>query len=292
MRGEGQLLKRHAQPGGFQRNIGQRFAPAQNINGHGRVGQAVILGADQGTDNARGRSRVGLGPAPAGQQGGGVEIGAEFIELHRHDILVADAQSAQRENAGGDEAGDGIGPALGQHGLAQGRRHGNPVHPAAIKAGGAGEGGEELPPGIGIRRGDGLTDEVRRAGDILALEGHHGERRRIIDQEGAEKVHIRPFQLHADHRVHIGHADIKGAAGDLHRHIARAKTALHGDIQPLPPKMPPLERHQKGGLRPLKRPIRRKANIGKGLAMHGRRSHGCDGQGKGSTAVHGALLRA
>lgn len=72
------------------------------------------------------------------------------------------------------------------------------------------------------------------------------------DQAADQPGHRGRVGLEADHRVHIGQADIEGAARNLQRHVARAEAALHRDVEALAVEWPRSTAARKAACRPWK----------------------------------------
>ncbi len=203
-------------------------------------------------------------------------------------------RASRFQQRGEGEARDGIHIAAHQHGLAQRRVHGRPLHGADLV--GLGEQREGAAARIEHGRAQLLAGEVGRLGDAAFLERHHRGRRVVVDHHHGHGLvgHVRVVGLELHQRRDVGKAQVIGARGHALHHAARAAAGIDRDIQARVLEVALGHRLQEEGGRPLEAPVQlelqRRGRVGLCL---GRCQAGAGGQGQDGVQeqsfLHGGL---
>ena len=146
-----------------------------------------------------------------------------------HHVLALDAARLQVQQAGEGVAGHGVQVAAHQHGLAQRRVHGGPLHLA--HAVGLRKDGEGAAAGIKDGRTQLLAGQIGGLGDAGFLQRHDRGRRGVVDHHDGHRLDggVRVVGVEFHQRSQVGKAQVvrarghaldgAGAAGGLHIHI-------------------------------------------------------------------------
>ena len=184
-----------------------------------------------------------------------IQLDAVVGVRQHHHVLGGHAARFQVQQRGEGEAGDGVQIAACQHGFAQRRVHGRPLH--AVDLVGLGEDREGAAAGVKYRCAQALAVQVGRLLDAGFLQRHHRGRRVVVDHHHRDRLvrRVRVVGLKFHQRRQIGEAHVIGAGGHARDRTARTIAGVHADVQPCVLEIAFGSRHQEQCRRAFKTPV-------------------------------------
>ncbi len=285
------------QPARLERGVHDAVALLHVGDGGAGVGDHLLRAAGEGLQESLHRLGVLLEDLRARDDGVAVELHA-VVGIGQHDhVRRLGAARLQVQQGGEGEPGDRVHVAAHEHGLAQGRIHGGPLHAGDLV--GLGEDREGAAPGVEHRRAQLPAVQVGGLGDAALLQRHDRCGRVVVDHHHGHGLvlRVRVVAVEFHHRGQVGEADVVRARGHALHRAARAVAGIHRDVQAGLLEVALGRRQQEEGRGPLEAPVELELDGGgrAGLGLRGGRQQARCGEQQGGlqegTLGHGVSIR-